>query len=798
MKEPAKTVTEELKLEESAPQLVETPPLLAEAPPPLFEVAETVEPDASNELANGIASTSSVSTNDNTSTSSCASASTVPSAHHTLKLLMSQAQASLKTQLKNAEDHNQNVTPRQLLRDAQHDLARLLKSNKSGYRYLFFGLFAAMALITIRTLAHTVRFAAPVRPLFEKWYREHADTFDDPQWIKSVGLQYRPVVFFALCFSPIAMMLLMLHFSIERFISAIKPKQSTITTNPNTNAVSFKQRAPKKADGPAAFFFSPLFSACLFLVFASGLPAFICFGLYNYFGIDALFGHPSHDPHFMTIFFIQGLYAMSLGWCATCLFFRAYFMFPWSFLSPEYTIEIDEYAVRKMPCKGWFADIILWSYPTYGHTLHRLKWNQITEVKITNANANKQFQTYKGLFPRLIASFAQAQQLILDESEIDGEVLWLQGKDYSDTIDIRLWELSAEERARLFVTLKKNAPNIQLSTEVQEALVGSNALSDPRYTEIWFDVLTHNMQARRTELTPGEQLHDGTFTVKERLDSGGQASIYLAQSKDGTEVILKEFHLTPGEDIGVTMDSAAAFENESSLLAQMDHPSIVKLLDIFIDSGRVYLVLEKVPGQSLRKAVKEGGPLDEEQTINLALQMTEILQYLHNQVPEIIHRDFTPDNLMLNPDGTLKLIDFSIAERRKNTTGDCAGKHSYTPPEQFRGEATSVSDLYALGATLQFLLTGKDPEPLKQSSPIESGVSVNPALDSIIKNATALESTDRCESAAWLATELKALKESTVNTKTSRPTTEMSDKPKARSAKTQKKEKSKRRAKDIL
>lgn len=461
----------------------------------------------------------------------------------------------------------------------------------------------------------------------------------------------------------------------------------------------------------------------------------------------------------MKTFFIQGLYMMSFGWCVTCLFFRAYFTFPWSFISNEYDIEIDDYAVRKLPCKGWFGDIALWSFPSYGHCLHQLRWNQISEVKIANPSVLAKPLPFKSVWARLIASISQAQKLILDESEFDGEILEIRGANTDEVVDIRLWELSAEERAKLFVAFKKNIPTLQLSPEVQEALVGSDALSDPRYTAIWFDVLTQNMHTRSTDLATGEKLHQGAFTIKEKIDCGGQAAIYLASQVDGTEVVLKEFHLTPHEDPGVTMDSAAAFENESSLLAQLDHHAIVKQQDVFIDSGRVYLVLEKVPGQSLRKVVKERGSLSEAQTIDLAIQMTEILQYLHSQVPEIIHRDFTPDNLMLAPNGHLKLIDFSIAERRKKTTGDCAGKHSYTPPEQFRGEATCASDLYALGATLQFLLTAKDPEPLSQSSPISAGVNVHAELDRIIKHATALEVADRCESADWLKTELTALKQ---------------------------------------
>jgi serine/threonine protein kinase len=96
--------------------------------------------------------------------------------------------------------------------------------------------------------------------------------------------------------------------------------------------------------------------------------------------------------------------------------------------------------------------------------------------------------------------------------------------------------------------------------------------------------------------------------------------------------------------------------------------------------------------------------------------MCDILKYLHSQEPPVVHRDFTPDNIILQPDGRLKLIDFSVAQHKKDpNSSDCGGKHSYTPPEQFRGAASPQSDRYALGATLYFLATGIYPVPISTS-----------------------------------------------------------------------------------
>src|SRR5581483_5192636 len=100
-------------------------------------------------------------------------------------------------------------------------------------------------------------------------------------------------------------------------------------------------------------------------------------------------------------------------------------------------------------------------------------------------------------------------------------------------------------------------------------------------------------------------------------------------------------------------------------------------------------------------------------------QMCEILAYLHGLEPPVVHRDFTPDNLMITDDGTLKLLDFNVAMSADNaaTSSTAVGKHAYMAPEQFRGLPEPKSDIYSLGATLHFLLTGRDPEPISVSHP---------------------------------------------------------------------------------
>ena len=167
-------------------------------------------------------------------------------------------------------------------------------------------------------------------------------------------------------------------------------------------------------------------------------------------------------------------------------------------------------------------------------------------------------------------------------------------------------------------------------------------------------------------------------------------------------------------------------------------------------------MLEHITGGSLRDLVDKGGPLSEERVISLALQMSDILIHLHNQEHPIVHRDFTPENLILNADGTVKVIDFNVAKQivEATTSGTVVGKHAYLPPEQFRGMPVPASDIYAMGGTLHFLLTGYDPEPISVSHPKALRPDVSDRLNRIGERSTALDVEKRYQTASELKEEL--------------------------------------------
>lgn len=181
------------------------------------------------------------------------------------------------------------------------------------------------------------------------------------------------------------------------------------------------------------------------------------------------------------------------------------------------------------------------------------------------------------------------------------------------------------------------------------------------------------------------------------------------------------------------------FERESQVLSHLQHPAIPKYLDYFYedtpDDRHFYLIQELVEGDSLADLVKKGWHATEEQVCNIAEQVLEILDYLHWLNPPVIHRDIKPQNIIRRPDGQIYLVDFGAVQDVYRRTliegGTFVGTVGYMPPEQFRGQAFFASDLYALGATLLFLLTHRSPDELPQTRmkiDFRDRISVSPKL----------------------------------------------------------------------
>ena len=344
------------------------------------------------------------------------------------------------------------------------------------------------------------------------------------------------------------------------------------------------------------------------------------------------------------------------------------------------------------------------------------------------------------------------------------------------TITIDLRRIQASELDQLLVSVDVFAPHTEQDLSVAELkntlkqtirleaavlkntsgaalLPQADALS---YTELWEEELTRRFRAAAfMPLEVGMILRQGTLTIVRHLALGGLSAVYLAQLKNNQLVTLKESVIPEDADSALKEKAREMFAREANFLIRLSHPNIVPVLDYFVEQERSYLMLDYMSGQDLRQYVKQNGAVRESLAIDWAGQIARVVQYLHEQQPPILHRDLTPDNLIVRADGQIVVIDFGAAnEFLGNATGTFVGKQSYIAPEQFRGKATTASDIYAFGGTLYYLITGSDPEALSQSDAALIKEGLKPELVALIKACTAMEETDRPEHAGQIIEQL--------------------------------------------
>jgi len=196
---------------------------------------------------------------------------------------------------------------------------------------------------------------------------------------------------------------------------------------------------------------------------------------------------------------------------------------------------------------------------------------------------------------------------------------------------------------------------------------------------------------------------------------GGMGAVYKAQDMRFSKVTrvcaVKEMINTATDPDARDMITRN-FERETNILATLSHPNIVQIYDCFTEENRSYLVLEYVNGKDLEVILSEAdGFLSEARVVSWAMQICEVLRYLHSYKPQpVIFRDIKPANIMLDEHNRIKLIDFGIAKIfQSGKKGTMIGTEGYSPPEQYRGIAEPRVDIYALGATMHHLLSKQDP-----------------------------------------------------------------------------------------
>jgi len=229
------------------------------------------------------------------------------------------------------------------------------------------------------------------------------------------------------------------------------------------------------------------------------------------------------------------------------------------------------------------------------------------------------------------------------------------------------------------------------------------------------------------ELQPGTTLYNGKYTIEKKIGEGGFGITYKAtQSSLGRTVCIKEY-FPAGKCVrntyaktlhlqGFTLEQfekyRQAFVKEAKTLANLRHPNIVEVIDIFDENNTSYMVMPFIEGQSLYSITKRRGKLPYPEAVNYIAQITSAVGYIHKK--NILHRDIKPDNVIITPDFKAILIDFGSAREfvhDQTQVHTSVVSHGYSPTEQYTANSRkgAYTDIYAIGATFYFTLTGKTP-----------------------------------------------------------------------------------------
>lgn len=250
-------------------------------------------------------------------------------------------------------------------------------------------------------------------------------------------------------------------------------------------------------------------------------------------------------------------------------------------------------------------------------------------------------------------------------------------------------------------------------------------------------------------------LVDNKYKILSEIGRGGMSVVYMAINEKANKTwAIKE----------IRKDGQLEFEAvkqglivETDMLKKLKHSNLPSIIDVIEDENSFLIVMDYIEGNSLKVALEEYGAQSQENVIEWAKQLSDVLGYLHSREPAIIYRDMKPANVMLKPDGNLTVVDFGTARefKEKNLADTiCLGTVGYAAPEQYgnMGQTDARTDIYCLGATLYHLVTGYNPcEPPYEIKPIrEVNQSLSSGLERIILKCTQRNPDDRYQSAAEL------------------------------------------------
>lgn len=214
-------------------------------------------------------------------------------------------------------------------------------------------------------------------------------------------------------------------------------------------------------------------------------------------------------------------------------------------------------------------------------------------------------------------------------------------------------------------------------------------------------------------ISDGQVIND-RYILQYELGRGGMSKVYLARDiKLNMDWAIKVLDISSKSSHAQIYKIAT--EKEVSLLKSLKHPALPRIVDYFLMDEKMYIVMDYIEGSTLMEILEREGKQREEDVVKWMRAVCDVLNYLHTRKNAIIYRDIKPSNIMLTPEGDIKLIDFGIARTYKSTSNsdtEYLGSRGYAAPEQCSqlGQSDERTDIYGVGATMYHLLTGKHPD----------------------------------------------------------------------------------------
>ena len=229
-------------------------------------------------------------------------------------------------------------------------------------------------------------------------------------------------------------------------------------------------------------------------------------------------------------------------------------------------------------------------------------------------------------------------------------------------------------------------------------------------------IASDNVKSSDSMLPPPlETLKDGRYLILKQLGAGGMGRVFLA--RDTTmdfRVVAKEMlpFYTTREDKEYL---ETRFKEEAKLLFRLKHQGLPRVTDYFVEQGRSYLIMEYVEGKDLERIAQDypRAQVGKKEVVLWMWSVLDILRYVHSQDPPVIHRDIKPANIMLDTKGGIFLVDFGVARALGKNTQTSVGTPGFASMDHFTGDYSPSSDLYSLGASFHYLLSGENPQARK-------------------------------------------------------------------------------------